>query len=83
MSSLTAEFDFTKGYRVVSVERVNSTKDMPGTWCRYIVQRGASKIEGLHVGDVAEVTEHAENFVETLNERVTKKSYAYGSQKKK
>ena len=83
MSTLTAEFDFKAGYKVISVERVKPTKDMPGIWCRYVVQRGASKIEGLHAGDLDEVTEHAENFVETLNERVTKKSYAYGSQKKK
>lgn len=73
LSTAEVEIDFTKGYRVVSVERVKPTKEMPGIWCRYVVQRGASKIEGLHVGDLDAVTEHAENFVEILNERLIKK----------
>ena len=83
MKSSTTESQPAKGYQVVSVERVEPTEEMPGIWCKYVVKHGESKIEGLYAGGVDEVTEHAQHFVETLNERFVKKIYAYGSQRKK
>lgn len=84
MSFTTTEYNPLSEYTVVTVEQIEPpTGGIPGSWYRYVIQRGESTIDGQHAGDLHEVTEHAENFAESLNERLTKKIYAYGSQPKK
>jgi len=83
MTSTIAEFSVSTEYKVVIVEQTEAPSGMPGDWYRYVIQRGASEIVGLQTGGLNKVTEHAENFAESLNERLTKKVYAYGSQPKK
>lgn len=70
-------------YRVVNVEQAAAPEGMTGTWHRYTIQRGKSIIEGMQRGGLGKVTEHAEQYVETLNERITKTTYAYGTRGKK
>lgn len=83
MTSTIVENSAIKAYKVIIVEQIESPSGMPGAWHRYVIQRGASKIEGLHAGELNEATEHAESFAESLNERLSKKVVAYGSQRKK
>ena len=83
MTSAVAEYNAFTEYKVVIVEQIEPPSGMLGDWFRYVIQRGESTIEGLHPGELNEVTEHAETFAESLNERLTKKVHAYGSQRKK
>ena len=83
MSSTIAEHNTFTEYRIIIVEQIEPPTGMLGAWYRYVIQRGKSKIEGLHAGDLNAVTEHVETYVESLNERLTKRIYAYGSQRKK
>jgi len=70
-------------YKVVFIEQIDPPTGVLGDWYRYVIQRGESKIEGQHAGGLNDVTEHAETFAESLNERLSKKYPAYGSQGKK
>jgi hypothetical protein len=57
-------------FRVASVVRLShSESGQPDEWCRYTITSGASCIAGLHRGNVAEVTEYAENAAEAFNLR--------------
>jgi len=66
-------------YRVVNVEETSAPEGMQGNWHRYVIKRGESTIEGMQPGDLYDVTEHAEKFADSLNDRFTNGSYAYRS----
>jgi len=57
-------------YRVISVEKLaNRDSGQTGDWCRYVIGSGASRVTGIHRGNVSEVTEYAENTSQDFNER--------------
>lgn len=57
-------------YRVVSVEKTDPPEGMPdGSWYRYVIGQGRSKIEGFKPGSLKAVTLHAETVAEDLNAR--------------
>lgn len=70
-------------YKVVSVEKAAAPEGMTGTWHRYVIKRGEAIIDGLQLGSLKKVTEHAETYAETLNERFVKSNYAYRAKTKK
>jgi len=71
-------------YNLVSVEKIDTPKDLPvGIWHRYVIARGNSTMEGMHSGSLSEVREYAEDFVEGLNERSVKGRSTYATRKKK
>jgi len=71
-------------YHVQSVDKVDAPEGMPGNdWHRYVIAYGNRTIEGMKPGTLFNVTQHAEEFAESLNERTNKYgSQAYRSQKK-
>ncbi len=71
-------------YQVESVVKVDTPKGMTGDeWYHYTIIFGKKTIEGMKPGSLFSVTQHAEEFVENLNERSGKYgSQAYRSKKK-
>jgi hypothetical protein len=72
-------------YQVISVEQADAPDGMAGTnWHRYVIGRGTSRIEGLRTGTRQSVTDHAEDYVEVLNDRSLRgfSSYAPRNRKK-
>jgi len=71
-------------YRVLSVKKADPPEGMPeGNWHHYVIARGKSIIEGLQIGSLSSVTQHAEEFAEGLNERATLGRSSYSARKKK
>jgi hypothetical protein len=70
-------------YQVIEVEQVTAPRGMSGPWHRYVIKRGKTTIEGMHAGGLETVTEHAREYTETINARLTKVSYGHGSASKK
>ncbi len=71
-------------YSVVSVEKTDAPQGMPaGTWYRYIIGQGSSRIEGLKPGTLKSVTQHAETVAEDLNLRGKGGGAGYASKQKK
>lgn len=70
-------------FQLVSIEKIDTPEGMTGDhWYQYIVGQGGSKIEGLKEGSLKEVTLHAENFAEDLNNRSKGKMVSPVSRKK-
>lgn len=71
-------------FQVVSVEKTEPPEGMPaGNWYRYVIGQGGSKIDGLKLGTLKTVTEHAECVAEDLNTRATKGTSTYAPRQKK
>lgn len=71
-------------YRVMSVEKTSTPDSMTGTWHRYVIGEGSSRIDGIKCGSLKAVTEHAETVAENLNARAGAKGYAgYASRGKR
>jgi len=71
-------------YQLESVEQTTPPKGITsGTWFRYIIGRGSSKINGTKTGTLRSVTEHAEVVVENLNERANNFGSTYVSRTRK
>ena len=57
-------------YRVMSVKKTTTPEGLQeGDWYRYVIGQGRSKIEGLRLGTLETVTEHAESVTNNLNTR--------------
>ena len=70
-------------YNLVSVEEIDTPKDMPaGNWHRYVIARGSSTMDGMRSGSLSEVRKYAEDFVEGLNERGLTGRSTYATRKK-
>lgn len=71
-------------YRVISVEKTSPPEGMPdGSWYRYVIGQGTSRIEGTRLGTLKAVTRHAEEFAENLDTRTSTGYSAYVSRKQK
>ena len=71
-------------YRVVSIEKIDTPEGMEkGSWYRYVISRNGSIINGMQSGTLSAVKQHAEEFVEGLNERTMKGRSAYSATRKK
>jgi len=66
------------------VEMVEKTMPPEGApevnWCRYVIGKGSSRIEGKKPGSLQAVTQHAEAVAENLNSRKASygSMYVYG-----
>ncbi len=77
------KFDDHK-YRLMSVEKIDPPEGMPnGSWYRYVIGQGTSRIEGKRLGTLKSVTRHAEEYAENLDTRATIGYSAYVSRKQK
>jgi hypothetical protein len=86
MSTNLGEKAMDNMFRVISVEPADTPDGMPeANWHRYVIERGKQRIEGIKPGSLREVTEHANNEVESLNDRATRggSTYAARGRKKK
>ena len=71
-------------YNVVKVEKTDSPAGMPnGDWYRYVIGQGRSQIEGLKLGSLQAVTEHAQTMAEDLNSRAAHSGSFYAPRKRK
>jgi hypothetical protein len=70
-------------YNVITVEKTTAPEGMPGdNWCRYVIGKGGSRIEGKKPGSLHEVTRHAECVAEDLNSRKSKGGSMYAPRKR-
>lgn len=77
LTELEAE-NLKRKYQLVSVELTDRPAGVEtGQWYCYIIERGSSVIEGFKSGTLYSVTQHANNVVEDLNERVNRKGSTY------
>ncbi len=71
-------------YQVVSVEKCDPPQGMEaGSWYRYVIGQGRSKIEGVKLGTLQAVTEHAHTMVDDLNTRAARKGSFYAPRQRK
>ena len=71
-------------FKVISIDKTEAPSGMSGdNWYRYVIGQGASKIEGLTMGDMKNVTEHAEAIAFDLNGRSKGGNAAHKSGKSK
>lgn len=72
----------SRTFSITSIEKVDPPKGMSGDeWYHYVISQGPSKIDGTRPGSLQSVREHAEEFVENLNERATLGYSAYAARK--
>lgn len=73
-----------KIYRLTNIEKTDPPEGMPeGNWYHYVVEYGDSTMNCIRAGTLAEVTQHAEAFVENLNSRSAIGYSSYGARKAK
>jgi len=71
-------------FHVVSVEKSEPPEGMAaGSWYRYVLGQGSSKIEGLKLGTLQVVREHAQNMVDDLNTRANRGGSFYAPRSRK
>jgi hypothetical protein len=84
---INAEIDdsmIEERYQVVSVEKIDPPQGMPaGSWYRYVIGQGRSQIEGLKLGTLHAVTEHARIMADDLNSRAARSGSFYAPRKRK
>ena len=84
MMNSDPEDTFATKFKLETVEQTTPPEGIDsGTWFRYVIGRGTSKINGAKLGTLRSVTEHAESVVEDLNERANKHGSIYVSRTRK
>ena len=67
-------------FNVMNIEKISTPDGMSGdNWYQYVVGQGSSEIQGLTMGTLKQVTEHADKVAEDLNERSRGKKTGYTS----
>jgi len=67
-------------YNVMNIEKISTPDGMVGdNWYQYVVGQGSSEIKGLTMGTLNQVTEHANNIADDLNDRSKGKKTGYTS----
>ncbi len=67
-------------FSVMNIEKTSTPDGMVGdNWYQYVVGQGTSEIKGLTMGTLNQVTEHANNVANDLNERSKGKKTGYTS----
>lgn len=67
-------------FTVMNIEKINTPDGMAGdNWYQYVVGQGTSEIKGLTMGTLKQVTEHANNVANDLDERSKGKKTGYSS----
>ena len=67
-------------FNVMNIEKINTPNGMVGdNWYQYVVGQGSSEIKGLTMGTLKQVTEHANNVADDLNDRSKGKKTGYSS----
>ena len=73
-----------RSYRIVSIEKMDPPEGVAdGDWYHYQISHGPSKIVGKRAGTLESVTEHAEDYIDKLNQRATSGYSAYAARKTK
>lgn len=73
-----------KKYRLTNIEKTDPPEGMPaGNWYHYVVEYGDSLMNCIEAGTLKEVTLHAEEFVENLNNRSSIGYSSYAARKAK
>ena len=67
-------------FNVMNIEKISTPAGMVGdNWYQYVVGQGSSEIKGLTMGTLKQVTEHANNIADDLNDRSKGKKTGYSS----
>ena len=65
-------------YHVISVDKTTPPEGLPGkNWYRYVIGYGNKTIDGSKPGTLQNVTKHAENVAQALNDRSNSSRSAY------
>ena len=71
-------------YQLVSIEKTNPPEGMKDGDCyRYVICRGRSEIVCIRSGTLQAVTEYAEDFAKSLNNRASTGYSTYAARKQK
>jgi hypothetical protein len=72
-----------KQYKVTSVEKTPEPTGSTGSWYKYVISNRGSTITGQRCGTLKQVTKHAEDFADQLNNRPSRGiTLGYAAQKK-
>ncbi|MCW8900939.1 MAG: hypothetical protein OQK75_02840 [Gammaproteobacteria bacterium] len=64
------KYKVKSNFNVMSIEKTETPEGMGGdNWYQYIIGKGSSEIQGLKMGSLKEVTAHANNVANDLNDR--------------
>ena len=67
-------------FNVMTIEKIGTPDGMVGdNWYQYVVGQDSSEIKGLTTGTLKQVTEHANNVADDLNDRSKGKKTGYSS----
>ena len=67
-------------FNVMNIEKISTPSGMAGdNWYQYVVGQGTSEINGLTMGTLKQVTEHANRVADDLNDRSKGKKTGYSS----
>lgn len=67
-------------FNVMNIEKISTPDGMVGdNWYQYVVGQGSSEIKGLTMGTLKQVTEHANNVADDLDDRSKGKKTGYSS----
>ena len=81
---MTEQVEIDRKYRVINIEKSEPPEGIDdGDWFHYQISQGSSKIMGKRPGTLQSVTEHVEEYVDKLNQRVGMGYSAYASRKPK
>lgn len=81
---MTEHLNLDRTYRIVNIEKTDPPEGIAeGEWYHYQISQGPSKIVGKRAGTLASVTEHAQDYVDKLNQRATSGYSAYAARKSK
>lgn len=70
-------------YQVTSVEKTENPSDGKGdSWYEYVISNAGSTITGQRPGTLKQVTQHARDYCEQLNERMNSGASYYSARKK-
>lgn len=65
-------------YHVISVDKTTTPEGLPGkNWYRYVIGYGNKTIDGSKPGTLQNVTQHAEDVAQALNDRSTSSRSTY------
>ena len=70
-------------YQVTSVEKADNPLNGKGeNWYEYVISNAGSTITGQRQGTLKQVTQHAKDYCEQLNERMNSGASYYSARKK-
>lgn len=79
---MTEAPEYDPKFRLISIEKIDPPTDNSNEeWYHYVIGQGTSKIDGKRSGTLNSVTQHAEEYIDNLNQRSWLGYSAYATRK--